>query len=131
MNLSTGLIRLQRIKNAILAAARLLRRKMTPSESLLWEQLRNRRCGGFKFRRQQIAEGFIADFFCEKAKLAVEVDGNVHSEKAQIKIDEHREKVFKARGILTYRIKNNEIEENLSVVLLGLRNVCELRSTIP
>jgi len=61
----------------------------------------------------------------------VEVDGNVHSEKAQIKIDEHREKVFKARGILTYRIKNNEIEENLSVVLLGLRNVCELRSTIP
>lgn len=130
MNLSTGLIRLQRIGGAKLADARTLRRNMTGAETKLWEHLRNRNLGGFKFRRQQIVEGFIADFYCETAKLALEIDGSVHSEKAQMEIDELREKVFGARGILTFRIGNKEVEDDLTAVLLRIRHSCDSRSTI-
>ena len=43
--------------------AREMRRAMTPAETCLWAQLRNNGCGGLHFRRQQIIDGFIADFF--------------------------------------------------------------------
>jgi very-short-patch-repair endonuclease len=107
--ISSGVTALQYIDESKKEQARSLRRKCTPAERILWERLRNRRVGGFKFRRQQIIDGFITDFYCESAKLAIEVDGGVHDEEQQKKIDEHREKVFNARGICTLRLKNNDV----------------------
>jgi very-short-patch-repair endonuclease len=48
------------------------------AEALLWEHLRDRRLGGFKFRRQYAMDGFILDFYCAQAKLVVELDGASH-----------------------------------------------------
>ena len=54
------------------------RREITPSEAALWQALRANRLGGLHFRRQQIIDGFIADFYCHAAGLVVELDGSVH-----------------------------------------------------
>ena len=56
MKPSTGLTRLQRVSEKKLRTARTLRGEMTPAEKALWEQVRGRKCGGFKIRRQQVVE---------------------------------------------------------------------------
>ena len=129
-NRSSGLIRLQRIGKNKLADARLLRQTMTESETLLWERLRNCKLGGLKFRRQQIVEGFITDFYCETAKLAVELDGGIHDDKEQKKYDGHSAKVFEARGIFTLRIKNEEILNTMSSVIQIIQETCLKRYKI-
>src|SRR5258707_1243130 len=55
-------------------------RKMTPAERRLWKALRRNALDGLHFRRQQVIEGYIADFYCDAAKLAIELDGAVHQE---------------------------------------------------
>ena len=71
----------QRIDPAKLAQAKALRRQMTPAEKLLWRRLRRNQLG-YHFRRQQVIAGFIADFYCDTARLVVEVDGGVHEQQA-------------------------------------------------
>jgi len=50
---------------------------MTPAEEILWQELRGNKIG-VHFRRQQIIAGFIVDYYCHKAALVVEVDGDIH-----------------------------------------------------
>src|SRR6266550_8928007 len=52
--------------------ARLLRKKATEPERVLWRHLRNRRFAGYKFRRQHPFHGYVLDFYCASAKLAIE-----------------------------------------------------------
>jgi len=126
---SSGLVRLQRTSNEKLTDARALRQAMTPAEAKMWEYLHNRKLGGVKFRRQQIVEGFITDFYCETAKLAVEIDGGIHSEEEVKQADEHRDKVFQARGIQTLRIRNEDVLNNLDETLKKIKLSCSYRST--
>lgn len=55
-----------------------LRQVSTEAEELLWQNLRNRKLNGLKFRRQHPLDKFLADFYCHEKKLAIEVDGAVH-----------------------------------------------------
>lgn len=128
MKPSSGLTRLQRVSESKLRFARALRREMTPAERLLWEHVRNRRCGGFKIRRQQVVKGFVADFYCESAKLAIEVDGDVHDDTEQRKTDFHRGKVFKTHGIKTIRFENENVLLHITDVLKKIQFVCKQRS---
>jgi very-short-patch-repair endonuclease len=50
---------------------------MTPAEKILWQELRVNKLG-VHFRRQQVIAGFIVDFYCHKAALVIEVDGDIH-----------------------------------------------------
>jgi very-short-patch-repair endonuclease len=127
MKMSSGVIRLQNVTEEKLSDARDLRQNMTSAEQILWECLRNRKCGGLKFRRQQVIEGFVADFYCEKAKLVVEADGGIHSEENQKELDEHREKVFKLRGIATIRFSNNSLINHTSDALENIESTCKQR----
>lgn len=61
--------------------ARRMRREMTPGEWCLWQRLRANRFCGLHFRRQQVIDGFIADFYCHAARLVVEADGDVHDDR--------------------------------------------------
>lgn len=117
---SSGLIRRQYLTDGKLHQARELRKRMTSAEKILWQYLRKNQLG-FKFRRQQIVEGFIVDFFCEKAMLTIEIDGLIHQTKGQRKIDELRRKVFEAKGLKEIRFKNEEIEENIDLVISEIR----------
>jgi len=103
-----------------LERARRLRREMTPQERLLWGQLRDRRFGGFKFRKQMWLAGYIADFACADARLVVEADGSQHADDAEYDI--RRERAFASLGWRTLRFWNNEIKENLDGVLIVIAN---------
>jgi very-short-patch-repair endonuclease len=66
-----------RSSEALQLRARQLRRAMTPAEMKLWRYLRHGQLG-MQFRRQHAVGSYIVDFFCAKAKLVVEVDGDSH-----------------------------------------------------
>ena len=98
--------------------ARALRHKMTPAEAVLWASIRGRRLNDLKFRRQQIIDGYIADFFCSSAGLVIELDGAIHD--AQAEYDANRDLVMSERGLRVIRISNAQIETELEAVLLEI-----------
>jgi very-short-patch-repair endonuclease len=97
--------------------AQSLRREQTEEERLLWCLLRGRKLGGFKFRRQHPLGQFVLDFYCPKARLAIELDGGVHEEAIQHELDRCRDLWFRARGIQVLRFTNKELQENPGWVL--------------
>ncbi|MBE0683004.1 MAG: DUF559 domain-containing protein [Anaerolineales bacterium] len=88
----------QTVKKEKLQRAKELRRDMTPAEKILWQELRGNKLG-VHFRRQQVIAGFIVDFYCHKATLVVEVDGDIHD--LQQDEDARREKVLREMGLRT------------------------------
>jgi very-short-patch-repair endonuclease len=112
----------QRVKPEKLARAKELRRAMTPHERVLWERLRGNRLAGLHFRRQQIIDGLIVDFYCHQAGVALEVDGPVHSK--QIQYDQARSDWLQARGLQVLRVTNAEIDADLEAVLARIRKSC-------
>jgi very-short-patch-repair endonuclease len=104
----------QKVHPDKLAFAKQLRREMTPAERRLWRALRGNALDGFHFRRQQVIEGYIADFYCDAAKLAIELDGNVHQEQWQY--DESRDTAISQLGIRVFRISNDALLEVEAVV---------------
>jgi very-short-patch-repair endonuclease len=116
MKTTSGVVRLQKITDDKLNFAKALRRNMTYSENLLWQKLRKGQLG-VKFRRQQIIEGFVADFYCETAKLVIEVDGPIHDTEEQKADDEHRRNVFQNRGLREIRFSNNQVDNDIVEVI--------------
>ena len=96
-----------------------MREAPTQAEELMWEQLRAKRLGGYKFRRQVPIEGFIADFACFASKLVVELDGEQHRDRAVY--DEFRKRVINKSGYRVLRFWNHEIFEDLDGVLAVIR----------
>lgn len=91
-----GETRMQQEKNhwrsskGMQARAREMRRAMTPAERKLWSQLRLKQGDGAHFRRQHAVGPYIVDFFCAKAKLVIEVDGDSHGNPEQEEYDAER-----------------------------------------
>jgi len=110
----------QRVTKQKLERSRELRREMTPAEKLLWQQVRAKKLG-VRFRRQQIIAGFIIDFYCHKAALVVEVDGDIHD--LQQEEDARREKVLSEMGLRIVRFRNDEVVKSLSVVVGNIREL--------
>jgi len=95
--------------------ARELRKQSTDAERLIWQQLRDRRLAGFKFRRQQVIEPYIVDFVCLEAKLIIELDGGLHVE--QQSADQKRTELLEGLGYRVLRFWNHEVMlETKSVV---------------
>lgn len=63
--------------SALFAKAKQLRENMTPSELLLWQELKENKLG-VRFKPQHPLKYFIADFYCHQLKLVIEVDGEIH-----------------------------------------------------
>lgn len=103
-----------------LQRARELRGRLTLPEVLLWQALRGRRLGAARFRRQHPVGPFILDFYCEAARLAVEVDGAGHDDPDQMRHDARRTEWLALRGIEVLRIPATEVLNNLEGVLAGL-----------
>jgi len=98
--------------------AKELRAVPTPAEAAAWELLRNRRCLGLKFRRQQVLYGLIADFYCAELKLDIELDGPIHLTREQRELDSARDAVLRGCGITVVRIPNHELSlEKLRAVI--------------
>jgi len=109
--------------------ARELRREMTPTECILWKQLRDRRFAGFKFRRQKPLGGFIVDFYCAAASLVVELDGESHVGKERR--DARRQQALEQQGFKVLRFWDTDVYENLEGVLEVVWRECNTRSGGP
>jgi very-short-patch-repair endonuclease len=97
------------------ARARRLRRDQTDTEKKLWERLRSRQLGGFKFRRQFVIGPFITDFCCFEQRLVVELDGGQHVDQSDA--DRRRSDFLLSRGYRVLRFWDNEAMENIDAVL--------------
>jgi very-short-patch-repair endonuclease len=106
----------------ILKRCRELRSSQTPAEAKLWACLRNNQLFGYKFRRQHPVGKFIIDFYCQEAKLAIELDGGGHAGSEQAKYDEERTECLKAEGIRVLRFWNTDVFENLEGVVEAIAN---------
>ena len=114
-----GIVHGQRVTIDQADMARKLRKRATPEERLLWQELRAHRFMGLHFRRQQVIDGFVADFYCHAARLIIEVDGLIHAE--QRGYDEYRDRVLAANGLRIMRITNDDIHHHMPAVLTRIR----------
>ncbi|WP_425390710.1 endonuclease domain-containing protein [Ekhidna sp.] len=114
--------------NTIKSLARELRKNQTPSENLLWRNLRNRNLSGVKFFRQhpityqQYGKDyfFIADFYSAEKKVVIEIDGKIHD--FQKNYDQQRDLIIFAKGLKVLRFKNGEVEQDIESVLKKIKN---------
>jgi very-short-patch-repair endonuclease len=111
-----------------------LRTNLTGSEKLLWKHLRNRQLSGYKFLRQHPIvykadykglNYFIADFYCDEIKMAIELDGPIHQYTGEY--DQFRDFKMKEKGIQVLRL-NNEDLINIEEALQKIRTFLELIS---
>ena len=117
----------QKVKPEKRAVAREFRHNQTEEEKLLWRHLRANRLFGLHFRRQQIIDGFIADFYCHAAGVVVEVDGGIHQ--GQKEYDVERDQVLMARQLRVLRFANRDVREQLDEVLAQILDAC--RTAVP
>ena len=89
--------------------ARLLRQSMTDAEKQLWQYLRKPPFKSWHFRRQHPINQFIVDFYCDKAKLVIELDGSIHDLVEIKERDESREYFIKQLGLEVIRFSNKAV----------------------
>ncbi len=119
----SSIVKGQQVDPAKLKRAKELRRDMTPAEKVLWQHVRGNKLAGYHFRRQQVIAGFIVDFYCDAAKLVVEIDGEIHDYNQEMDTD--RENVLKINQLRILRIKNKEIFDNLPKALERILTACQ------
>ncbi len=98
----------EKLKNT----AKMLRKNMTRHEKHLWYDFLSHH--NLKWQRQRIIGDYIVDFYCEKAKLVVELDGNQHYEEKGFEQDYKRTEVLELLGLRIIRIPNFEIDKNFA-----------------
>lgn len=89
---------------------------MTDEEKHLWYDFL--KGYSIRFYRQKVLGKYIADFYCSKAKLVIEIDGSQHYDDIGLAYDKRRTEFIEKYDLIVLRIPNNEIRENFN-------NVCE------
>ena len=107
--------------------ARSLRRASTDAERELWFHLRAGRLCGFKFRQQHPIPPYFVDFYCDAAKLVVELDGSQHTAES----DARRTDCLEAKGLHVLRFWDNDVLNDTEAVLATILSVAEDRTLTP
>jgi very-short-patch-repair endonuclease len=94
-----------------------LRSSMTEAEKMLWNELKNRKLQGLKFRRQHPLHWYIADFYCHEKRLVIEIDGGIHMNTLVKEHDENRSAEFERLGIHVIRFTNEQVLQSKEKVL--------------
>ena len=109
----------------LLAHARVLRKNMTREESHLWYDFL--RGYSVRFRRQEIIGNFIADFYCSRAGLIVELDGSQHYHREGVDYDLRRTTYLESIGLSVLRFSNLDVHRNFEGVCMAIVKVVEER----
>ena len=99
-----------RLKNA----SRTLRRDATPAERKLWFEFLS-----FlpeKFTRQKPLGSYIADFYCSRLRLVIEIDGDSHFTATGEARDAERTAALAALNVRVVRFTNLEVREHFEAV---------------
>ena len=122
----------QKMNSQLLQFAKAMRHVATDAENLLWQRFRAKRFMELKFRRQQVIEPYIVDFYCHEIGLVIELDGGQHGMDDAIEYDVERTKFLEALGLTAVRYWNSDVLGRTDVVLEDLWSVCtELKITYP
>ncbi|MCX6249537.1 MAG: endonuclease domain-containing protein [Bacteroidetes bacterium] len=101
--------------------AKLLRRRLTPAEKLIWQRLKGKNIKGMKFRRQQPIGHYIADFYCHEIRLVIEIDGPIHLNKERSLYDKSRTAEMNRYDIKVIRFTNDEVRNHIGMVMNTIR----------
>ena len=104
-------------KNNI-SLAKKLRKNPTPQENHLWYDYLSKY--EIRFQRQKAIDNYIADFYCHKAKIVIEIDGKQHYRNDD---DIFRTEVLKGYGIKVIRFTNKQIDTRFKEVCLYIDSV--------
>ena len=102
-----------------------LRKNMTRHERHLWYDFLM--TYKYRWRRQQIINTFIADFYCAKAMLAIELDGSQHYDKGNMLYDKKRTQKINEYNIIVLRFSNKEIDRRFKEVCETIDLITEQR----
>ena len=97
--------------------ARKLRKDMTLSEVLLWQELKQKQMLGHDFDRQKPIDNYIVDFYCKKLMLAIEIDGDSHTWEGALEKDEERQRRLESLGVRFLRFDDLDVKKNMPYVL--------------
>ena len=107
-----------------------LRNNVTLTESILWEEVRNKKLG-VKFRRQHPLGAYVVDFYCHELRLVIELDGEYHTSVHQQGVDQEKDLELLGSGCTVLRINDKEVLEKLPGVIELLKlTVSDLKKNI-
>ena len=97
--------------------SRQLRENMTDAERHLWAKIRMKQLKGCQFYRQKPIGDYIVDFFCNRAKLVVEVDGGQHFSEEMAGYARIRDEYMSSLGLKVMRFTNAEVLKDIEGVV--------------
>jgi very-short-patch-repair endonuclease len=109
--------------------AKELRRNMTLSEVLLWNELKHKQMSGYDFDRQRPIGNFIVDFYCKDLFLAIEIDGDTHIYRNDY--DEERQRVLEKLGVHFLKFEDIEVKKNMNNVLRVIEEWININEPTP
>jgi len=113
---------------AIFENAKRLRNEPTPSEIIFWSLLKQY-FSNFKFKRQHPVSRYIADFYCHKLKLVIEIDGGIHLTEDAKNNDRLRDEFMRSLDLKIIRFTNDEVCKRGEFVVEKLTDFIELLTT--
>ena len=100
----------------IFSNAKRLRSSMTPAEFKVWNFLKGKNILGVRFRPQHPLGIYIADFYCNKISLVIEIDGEIHNNESRKEYDHERSLVLSSWGIDIIRFTNYQVKNKFDFV---------------
>ena len=100
--------------------AKTLRKNMTKEERHLWYDFL--KTYPVRFLRQKVLGRYIADFYCAKANVVIELDGSQHYEDEGLVNDKKRTEYLEQYGIKVIRISNLDVLKNFEGVCQYIDN---------
>ena len=101
--------------------ARQLRNRSTKTEIKLWNFLKRKQLMSYDFHRQKPVDNYIVDFFCNKLRLAIELDGYTHGFEEVFEKDEVKTQKLRELGITVLRFTDDDVMNNIGNVLRGIQ----------
>lgn len=103
--------------------AKKYRANPTRAEELMWSILRLERPNhGIRWRRQHILYGYIADFYCPKGMLVLEIDGEIHNKYEDAK----RDAIIESHGFKVIRVTNEDVYSDSTEIVEWLREMISI-----
>ncbi|MBE6752299.1 MAG: endonuclease domain-containing protein [Ruminococcaceae bacterium] len=112
--------------NQLTGFAKTMRKNPTDEEKKIWYGLL--RYITPKFHRQRIIGNYIADFYCPKLKLVVEIDGGQHNSEENLMYDKTRTEYMSEFGYEVLRLSNNDITYDFKNVSVYILDYCKNKS---
>lgn len=104
--------------------AKKLRNNLTHSEIVFWGLVKQY-FPNYRFKRQHPISQYIADFYCHKLKLVIEIDGSIHQTKEIKNNDALRDKFMQSLNLKIIRFTNDEVCKNSELVIEKIKLLIE------